>query len=69
MKNEFGGRRGGGQKTRVFIGAPEENRTPTPVKETDFESAASTSSATGATKQIHMPLPVRGQSEKTKNLM
>ena len=29
-------------------GAPRETRTPTPLPETDFESAASTDSATGA---------------------
>ena len=29
-------------------GAPGENRTPTPLRELDFESSASTSSATGA---------------------
>lgn len=31
-----------------WSGAPRETRTPTPLRETDFESAASTSSATGA---------------------
>jgi hypothetical protein len=33
----------------IFYGASEENRTPTPVKVLDFESSASTSSATEAT--------------------
>lgn len=32
----------------IDFGAPGETRTPTPVKKTDFESVASTSSATGA---------------------
>ncbi len=32
----------------VKNGAPGENRTPTPLRELDFESSASTSSATGA---------------------
>ena len=35
-------------------GAPGENRTPTPLRELDFESSASTSSATGAPVQRHI---------------
>lgn len=36
---------------KVLYGAPGPTRTGTPVKETDFESVASTSSATGAAPQ------------------
>jgi hypothetical protein len=34
--------------TKFIYGAPKENRTPTPIQKSDFESDASTSSAIGA---------------------
>jgi hypothetical protein len=42
-------------------GAPGENRTPTPVKERDFESRASTSSATGAYRSAYYCCILLGQ--------
>jgi hypothetical protein len=43
-----------GQLRPQSSGAPGENRTPTPLRELDFESSASTSSATGAPVQRHI---------------